>query len=238
MAVTGTPQYGYPDFQSSPQWAAGFQSGSDVDVTSAASITVDSPTASFASTYLSVSQSSGTGVTVTVTYYVTSAKTATVATWTYIVNTNSSLNVILPNIGIYLEVVISTGQSGTQVIDWQLQLVNTPVTVPTYPVPTNYEGAYDTSIGAGATRTVYMPQVMEGTLHTFIDFHAGGADATVYWYEYTESGAIKGILAYLSNLTNSANVDVATGRNPVALVINNNGTHGRAMDFSLLERSN
>lgn len=224
---------GNPDYQRYSQWRGQFQSGSSVSVTSSKSLTVNQQVTNYASTLLSVTMNSGTGVTVEIHFYTDAAMGTELGAWTYVLVPNTALNVILPNIGNYLQFVVATSESGTQDIDWATQLTNLAPARPSYPVPTNYEGNYGFGIGAGKNYTNLLPQVMEGAGRVTVNPHSGGSKMTLIVEELAEDGTVKGILQRSDNPGSPVSLQFLTGRNPVQVVIENNDTAAHDYDFSV-----
>ena len=154
-------QIGYPDFQAYPAVRGPVYAAQGFSVTSAAPATKGEYVTSFASVYLSLYLSSGTGVTVSVAFYTDSTLAAKTATWQYTVTLDVTLSVVLPVLGNYFVLEISTGQSGTQAGDYSLIPSQLQYPVQRYPTPVVPQSG-NVTIGASGSEQYGFAYVMEG----------------------------------------------------------------------------
>lgn len=225
--------FGFPDYQQYPQWRGSWSSVASANVTSAAPVTFSQNVTAYASIVLIVNCTSGTGVTVKVQFFTDSTMAVALGQFTYVITNGYGLNVIIPASGNFVEVTISTGQSGTQVVSYAIQPTNIAPTVPSYPVPTDYLGAIGLNTAAGATTKLSLSQVCEGIGYSTCNPEAGGAHVTYTVVELGEDGNAKDYLARSVNPAGPVTMQFLAGKNPIQLWINNTGTSTHANDWSL-----
>lgn len=224
---------GFRDYQQYPNWRGSFTSATAVGVTSGSPVTVKLNVTNYASVFLSAACTSGTGITVTVQFYTDSGETVALGQFTYVVLNGGELYTFIPCAGSYVTLEFSTGQAGTQDVNYAVQLLNVAPPHPSYPVPTNYEGGYDVSNAAGATFTFTMPQTAEGDGICVVNPRSGGSAMTIEVDELTEGNAVKAPLARSLNPAGPVSLVFRAGTRPVQLSVTNTGTSSHAFDWSV-----
>lgn len=156
-----TPQVGFPDFQQYPLWRGNVNPNVTRTISPAAPAIIDMQVANFASMFFKV-VGIGQGVIAQVTYYQDSTKAVSEGAYYWEVRSPNYLSVVIPNLGNFAEISVSTAIAGNQGVTIIAQPCNTPVAKPFYPEQQNLLAKPD-NVAASTTNFYNMPQVVEGS---------------------------------------------------------------------------
>lgn len=153
---------GHPDFQDYATWRGPTIAASTVNVTSGSPATFTGYVTNFASVFFGCALNSGSGVTITANWFTDATMTFRVAQKIFVLNSGNFVNQVMPNLGNFLQVVISTGQAGTQVVFVSVVPQNIPVGKLVGPRGTTSTGGVGTSVLNAAQPSFALTEVLDG----------------------------------------------------------------------------
>lgn len=216
---------GHPDFQDYVNWRGTLYKVGSFAITTVAPVNVAEYVTNFASLYLNVQLASGTGITITVNYYTDATLANFAGTFTWILaSAPVGMQVIIPNLGNYVTVAVTTGQTGTQA--GTLSITPTNVAIPSvrYPVTGNYQHGFSVNINASATLTAPFPYVSEGNGQGQVQCGNATAPYTIEIDELNEGANILDNAFRVSGVTGPQTFTWISGPVPNVLKITNTDT--------------
>ena len=213
---------GHPDFQEYATWRGPALFSGALTITSVTPKTISGYVTAYASAYVTVAQTAGTGVTVKISFYTDSTLATQVGpSDVYVVNNSVALNVLVPCLGNFMVVNISTAQAGNQTMSVGVTLSNVQVPAKRWPAAGNRVASLGVILGVGGQLTAQLPQVMEGDGYFSISKSNAAADSNAYVQEENEAQAAISRLVTMSPLQSAISTPFQCGPNPVQVVINN-----------------
>ena len=213
-----------PDFQGYSQWRAGEGTAIDETITYGNPFTSKTVVTNWASFNLYVILNTGTGITVTVTWYNDPAYSQIVDTQEWVLNYGSILNVTLPCLTPYAVLQFSTAQSGNQGVTAYFTPQNLAVTRATYLTDNNVVSEYELTLAAGASTNLAVPYVTVGPCVVSIMPRDTSGQLGVQVYTLSESAAANGTIAAVKAGTvayAATSQQSVTPAYPVGLYVNN-----------------
>lgn len=218
-----TPTTGHPDFQSYTQWRGPILFKGAYSITSPQSTGSSGFVTNWASLLIRVVLTSGTGVTVTVTYYDDQTLTNKAGTYQWICSfAPVTLSVVVPNLGNWAVVSISTGQAGANAGTAYVAACNLLVPGPRYQVTPNAASGFSVNIIAGATLSTLLPYVAEGNGTVFAQCSVATAPYTVEVDHLNEGANILDEPARVASVTGPQLLNYIASAYPLLLKITNN----------------
>lgn len=218
-----TPTIGAPDFQGYGQWRGSPLAQGAFTITSVTPLTVQGYVTNFASLALYCNLLNGVGVTVRVQYFSDSTLSAALATYQWTISTvGIALQVLLPNVGDYVQVTFLTGQAGNQPLRINVEPTNLQTARPAYSGTSNSVDAIAANIGAGATLSLQLPFVVEGDGQLFVQCAVGAVSFNIECDSLLESGALASNLARATAITGSGELTFLAPAATCQLAIKNN----------------
>lgn len=222
---------GHPDNQDYVNWRGPILYDAALAVTTVSSVSIATYVTNFSSMYLRITQTSGVGMTVTVTYYNDATLGVPAGQFRWILNNNTELKVLIPNLGNYAQVSIFTGQAGTQGGIAYIELNNLAVPAARYPVTGNASDGSGVSIASGSSFTAVLPFLIEGDGSAFCQCSSATGPFTIQLDAFDESGTSIGQAFRLLQVMGPQLLAFKTGINPVSFKITNNDTVARTFTF-------
>lgn len=186
---------GYPDFQAYPQWRTGNVATAYQQTLAPGNNVIYSAAVSYyGSMFLRVFPQSSSYCKITVAWYLDSAHTEGVGTDTWLCNTNSFLDVIIPIKATYVVVTLDN----TAAVDWTgttyISLLNVLTPEYKYPVAAQVITAAAVTLAASSSDYYYPSVLLRGP--AMISFHPFDTSAKldVFVNQTDETGAENGLL--------------------------------------------
>lgn len=222
---------GHQDYQAYAQWRGPVFAAVTPGITIASPYHTEEYVTNFASVYLSAKLTSGTGFTVVMTFYTDATKTVVLRTMTWILCFSTTrLSVIVPALGNYVALDITTAQAGTQQATIQLVPLNIAPAHDTY-VETDAEAeGFAVSIPGGGSLTVNIPGLVKGTGYVAVR-PANNTDLnSLSVLALSEAGAAQGSLVRVNAQAGPQQFFFQSGTEVVQLTITN--ANAGAQNFS------
>lgn len=213
---------GHQDYQAYAQWRGPVFAAVTPGITIASPYHTEEYVTNFASVYLSAKLTSGTGFTVVMTFYTDATKTVVLRTMTWILCFSTTrLSVIVPALGNYVALDITTAQAGTQQATIALVPLNIAPAHDTY-VETDAEAeGTAVSIPGSGTLTVNIPGLVKGTGYCLVS-PANNTDLnSLTVFSLSESGGSLGRLGRVNAMAGVQQFFFQAPTEVVQLVISN-----------------
>lgn len=229
---------GYPDDQAFPN-----ATGSPIADQQAFSLSAATPfdaqgfITNFASARVRVNPSGGgNGCVCTVAYYADATLADQLGLYSWTISATSQLSAIVPNLGPYLKIDVTTSIGPAFTCQIQLTPVTTPVDKIEYPATGNEASMNAHSIGAGNTFTVILPFVVEGAGHVFVYPHDATGTINAEVDELTQMGTIAHKITGKDGLKSTAewNGDFQAPAATIQLAVTNTDTVGHTVDAAIV----
>lgn len=222
---------GHPDNQDYVNWRGPILFSGALNITTVSSVNIPTYVTNFASMLLRIAQTSGIGMTVTVTYYNDATLGVPAGQYRWILNNATELKVLVPNLGNYAQVAIFTSQAGTQGGIGYIELNNLIVPAPRYPVTGNVSSGASVAIANGASFTAVMPFLIEGDGSAFCQCSSATGPFTMEVDAFDESQTLIGQAFRFNGVTGPQLFSFKTSINPVSFKITNGDTVSRNFTF-------
>lgn len=228
---------GHPDDQSYAIWRGPLPRVGFFNVTAASPVITDIITTNYASLYMFVGPLTA-GVTVALGFYSDSTKVNLLILKSWVIRGGQSVSVIVPSLGNFAEMKVSTAQAGTINTQINIAPVNTPVLIDSYPDSGNIVNDPGNVAVASQVVDYFPPFVQEGEGQLMFAPTDALGKLNVAVNQINEGGTIDGIVyESLGPTVPVGPILYKTSRKPVKVTITNTdagAAHGYAVWASLI----
>lgn len=223
---------GHPDFQDYAQWRGPFLINTAWTCNNASPFTAEQIVTNFASVYLSITQTSGTGVTVFCQFYSDSSFTFLVGQKAWILNPNLPLNVMVPAMGNYCKLVIQTSQAAAAGGTVLFAPTNIIIGKVTYPQLTLTKEANNQTVGAGVTMPFPVIGIQEGPGILYVNPRTGGSTQVITLDSLNEAGNVQYHIVQFPAITVPTTINFIATPTPMVINIDNTGAGAANYDIN------
>lgn len=227
---------GHPDGQNYAIWRGTiFLANVTQAISNAAPINVQGQVTNFASLAINIAGGTAGGVTATVTWFTDQTATQQTAIQSWIIPAGCQLGVIVPCLGNFVKIQITTPTAPVTTIAVAIYPDNTPVSAPSYVWENGQIGQLALSIPAGGSTIVLMPQVMSGRGHYYFVDGTSSTHLSAHVITVTQAGAISTRLASAFAPFTVFQGDFVVSGEPIGVLISNNdGAAAHLVDYALM----
>lgn len=214
-----------PDYQSYGNWRAPDIAAETAWPLSAAHpFLVTGYVVNYASLMVNVFTAPADGMTVGIEFWTDNTATVNVGTFQYTLAASQALNVMLPALGNYCEILMSTTNPATTDVNIAVVPTSTAPSSPAYVQDQNFVTNADVSIPASTAVIEILPWVSAGEGHVFCKDITGSGKLLFQVITLTAAGAKSSILQEFDVPVTVAQVDLSVPAAPLGLLIDNTDT--------------
>lgn len=223
---------GHPDFQDYAQWRGPFLINTAWNCSSGTPFTAEQVATNFGAIYLSITQTSGTGVTVFCQFYSDSSFTFLVGQKAWILNPNLPLNAIVPALGNYCKLVIQTSQPAAAAGTVLFAPTNIPVGKVTYPQLTLTKEANNQTVAATSSTPFPVIGIQEGPGILYVNPRTAGSTQVITLDSLNEAGNVQYHIAQFPAITVPSQINFIGTPTPMVVTIQNTGAGAANYDIN------
>ncbi len=224
---------GYPDYQDYPNWRGLVYEQTNGEITSGAPLVVSEYVTNYASTYIFASAAGIHGITVQIDFYTDSTETYHVASWSYTVPSGSQAPILVPNLGNYIVVTVTTSSALATTITVVIAPSNSVTDYPVCPIPDSGLIVQNTIVDSSSAYTANKVLVLPGLGYLYFNPHGGAANFTCLVYEIDADGTILGTVAKVQAPSGPTETQFIAGTNALQLDITSTSATANQIDATV-----
>jgi hypothetical protein len=224
---------GYPDYQDYPNWRGQVYAAGSFSIQSASPKTVAEYVTNYASTYIFCQCTALTGVTLTVTFYTDATESIQCGQMVWVINEGCFVSTIIPNLGNYISVVVSTAAVMAQTATLIISPTGLATAYPVYPTPNTGLVLTGQTCDSSLPYSDTLAQVRDGTGFIYFNPEAGAANYTIIINEMSEQGAIIGAVFKVNAPTGPFTGNFIAGTNPLQINVTSTSATANKIDVTV-----
>ncbi len=222
---------GHPDDQAYAVWRGDVIAAQQYTITIAAPVTISGLITNFASLLIRCTAPAG-GVSAILQFFTDAGQATQVGSMAWTVSGGALLLSVVPALGNYFTLQLTTSQAGNQTVNASVLPVNLPTAVTKYPKINNAVAGQTISVPAGQTITANLPQICEGNGYAYFKplDATGKLDCRVR--ELNEAGnGVFDLVSATAPLGETERSFMASFRPVQVAIINTDGAAAHSLDY-------